>query len=113
MRPPPTLDALLVVAVFSRHDSALEWARQRLDAEFDRIALASEPFEFDHTSYYAGDMGTPLRKQLLAFHHLVPLGSLADHKVLTIAMENELRLTGEYPEARPVNIDPGLLTLGK
>src|SRR4051794_34893276 len=107
MRPPPTLDALLVVAVFSRHDAALQWARRRLEDAFDEIALAGEPFPFHHTAYYAPTMGEPLKKQLLAFEHLVPLDSLADHKRETIAMEAEAQRVGGFPDERPVNIDPG------
>src|SRR5262245_19055675 len=101
MRPPPTLDALLVVAVFSRQDTALDSARRRLSDDSDRIALASEPFDFHHTSYYSATMGRALRKQLLAFHHLVPLDSLPHHKTLTIQMEAELRQKGQFAEERP------------
>src|SRR5262245_36321282 len=113
MRPPPTLDALLVVAVFSRHDAALRWARERLAEAFGPIGLAGEPYSFHHTSYYASAMGPDLVKQLLAFRDLVPLDALAERKRAAITLESELNSRGEFPDERPVNIDPGLLTLGK
>src|SRR5947207_3222745 len=113
MRPPPTLDALLVVAVFSRHDGALRWARERLAQAFGVIGLAGEPYSFHHTSYYAKTMGPGLVKQLLAFRDLVPLDALAEKKRVAIRLEAELQSRREFPDERPVNIDPGVLTLGK
>src|SRR6266568_1351823 len=113
MRTPPTLDALLVVAVFSRHEASLRWARERLAEVFGPIGLAGEPYSFHHTSYYAKAMGAGLMKQLLAFRDLVPLEALAEKKRTAIALEAELKSRGEFADERPVNIDPGLLTLGK
>jgi hypothetical protein len=113
MRPPPTLDALLVVAIFSRHDAALAQARERLSEAFGPIGLAGDPYSFQHTSYYSPTMGPGLVKQLLAFRDLVPLDSLAQRKRKAIAIETELKSGGEFPDERPINIDPGLLTLGK
>jgi Domain of unknown function (DUF4416) len=113
MRPPPTLDALLVVAVFSRHNAALAWARKRLAEAFGPIGLAGEPYSFHHTSYYSPTMGPGLVKQLLAFRDPRPLDSLPEKKRTAIALEAELTSRGEFPDERPVNIDPGFLTLGK
>lgn len=113
MRPPTTIDALLVVASFSRHDEALDWARSRLIETFGPIGMTAEPYPFQHTAYYAPTMGGQLRKQLLAFETLVPLDGLAERKLQAIALETELQQTGRFPEERPINIDPGLLTLGK
>ena len=105
--------ALLVVAVFSRHDEAFAWAQTRLEALFGPVGLRSEPFVFDQTTYYEASMGRDLRKQFLAFERLVSPDRLADIKRQTNALENELAVTGVYSEARPVNLDPGLLVLGK
>ncbi len=113
MRPPPTLDALLVVAVFSRHEAAFEWAWRRLGEAFGPIGLVGEPYQFDHTSYYGPTMGRDLTKQLVAFRDLVPLDGLAERKRAAIALEAELKASGRFADERPVNIDPGLLTLGK
>jgi hypothetical protein len=105
--------ALLVVAVFSRHLEALAWARNRLEENFGPVALASEPFVFDQTRYYEASMGADLRKQFLTFANLVAPDRLAEIKLLTNVMEEELASAGRYPDARPVNLDPGLLVLGK
>jgi hypothetical protein len=108
--PPP---ALLVVAAFSRHETALAWARDRLAGAFGPVALSSPPLSFHHTTYYEASMGPGLRKQLLAFERLVPGEELAAIKLRTNEMEQELMATAIYAEPRPVNLDPGLLTLGK
>ncbi len=112
MRPPATLDALLVVAAFSRHAAALGWALRRLMEAFGPVAMACE-YPFNHTEYYAPTMGPNLVKKLLVFSKLVPLDSLAQHKRTAIALETELKENGQFSEERPLNLDPGLLTLGK
>jgi hypothetical protein len=104
---------LLVVAAFSRHDEALVWARDRLEALYGPLGIVSLPFHFHHTKYYAATMGTELRKQLLGFHNLVSPDALADIKLRTNAVEEELSRSRKFAEARPLNLDPGLLQLGK
>jgi hypothetical protein len=104
---------LLVVAAFSRHAAALAWARERLQEAFGPIAIAGPEFSFQHTTYYESTMGPGLRKQLVAFHNLVASDSLADIKLRSIQLERELADAGMFPEPRPLNLDPGLLQLGK
>ncbi len=111
LRPQPP--ALLLVAAFSRHDAALAWARQRLEREYGPVGLASPAFVFDQTTYYEKTMGAELRKQFFCFRDLVNPEILPDVKLRTNAMEQELAATESYPEPRPLNLDPGLLTLGK
>jgi hypothetical protein len=111
--PKPPAPALLVVAAFSRHLAALTWAQERLAACFGPVAWASLLFDFRQTRYYEAAMGSGLRKHFLVFHELVALDSLAGAKLRTNALERELAGGGSYPEARPLNLDPGLLTLGK
>ncbi len=105
--------ALLVAASFSRHDEALAWARDRLQQLFGPIALISTRISFHHTKYYESSMGPDLRKQLIAFEQLVSREQLAAIKLQTNDLERELAEKGIYAEPRPLNIDPGLLTLGK
>jgi hypothetical protein len=111
--PRSPVPALLVVAVFSRHEDAFGRAQARLERHFGPVGLAGEPFVFDQTTYYEASMGLGLRKRLLAFERLVVPDRLADIKRQTNALERELAGEGGYPEPRPVNLDPGLLVLGK
>jgi hypothetical protein len=105
--------ALLVVAAFSRHAVALTWAEKRLENEFGPVGLRAVPYAFTQTEYYKSAMGPGLTKQLLAFQKPVPAEALAPIKHRTNALEAELAAAGTYPEPRPLNLDPGLLSLGK
>lgn len=111
--PRPPEPVLLVIATFSRHAAALDWARQWLEALFGPIALVSPAFDFHQTRYYEPTMGADLRKQFLVFESLVPPDCLPRIKRRTNDLERELAESGAYPEMRPLNLDPGLMTLGK
>jgi hypothetical protein len=104
---------LLVVAAFSRHPEALAWARERLEKDFGPLARASPLFDFHQTSYYEATMGAGLKKQLLAFRELVRPEGLAGVKLHTNELERELASARAFPEPRPLNLDPGILSLGK
>jgi hypothetical protein len=104
---------LLIVAAFSRHGDALTWARERLEQLFGPVGLASPLFDFHQTRYYEPTMGPGLRKQLLAFEELVAADCLAPVKLATNHLEAELARSGVYAETRPLNLDPGVLSLGK
>ena len=111
--PRPAVPVLLVVAPFSRHPEALRWARERLEETYGPVALAGEPFPFNQTHYYEAAMGPDLRKQLVAFGDLVAPDCLPDVKLHTNDLERRIAAAGTYPEGRPLNLDPGLLALGK
>ncbi|HWG42119.1 MAG TPA: DUF4416 family protein [Gemmataceae bacterium] len=111
--PRSPVPALLIVAVFSRHADAFAWAQTRLETHYGPVGLRSEPFVFDQTTYYQASMGGDLRKQFLAFERLVLPDRLAEIKLQTNALEGELTGSGIYAELRPLNLDPGLLVLGK
>jgi hypothetical protein len=105
--------ALLVVAAFSRHEEAIRWARAKLEQIFGPIGLISPPYDFTQTTYYEASMGAGLRKQFFVFQDLVSGDCLPAAKLRTNDLEGELARAGNYAEPRPLNLDPGLLTLGK
>lgn len=109
-RPDPLL---LIVAVFSRHTAAFDWVRPRLEQTFGTVALTSLRFPFVQTSYYEASMGPGLMKELWAFQDLIAGECLAAVKIRTNALEAELAASGQFPDVRPLNLDPGLLSLGK
>lgn len=104
---------LLLVAVSTRYDEALAWSEQRLRDEYGAIRLASEAFDFTETDYYAETMGVGLKKQFFVFDTLVDPGSLPQIKRATNAMEAEYAAEQQHSESRPLNLDPGYLTLAK
>lgn len=110
---PASSHSLLVIACFSRHPEALAWAEEQLQPAYGPIALCSADYDFHHTRYYEAAMGPSLRKRLVVFEPLVEPDCLPAVKHATIALERQLAASGRFAEARPLNLDPGLLQLGK
>ena len=111
----PTLHspAILLLAAFSRYDEALQWAKQRAEAHWGAIELESQRFDFAETQYYDNTMGPGLKKVFFAFPRPFDPADLVDVKQLTNAWEDEYTALARHPEQRPLNLDPGYITLGK
>jgi len=116
--------ALLLLAAFSRHAAALDWAAKRAATEWGPIALASEPFHFAETDYYQSTMGRDLKKKFWVFERPMDPAQLAAIKRLTINWERDFTTMADCGEAvcensspitdtRPLNLDPGYLTTAK
>ncbi len=105
--------SLLVVVAFSRHVEALRWAQERLEQIHGPLAFCSVPFEFEQTRYYEASMGTELRRLFFVFNDLVESDCLPFCKRQSNAIEEELAESGRFAEERPLNLDPGILQLGK
>lgn len=104
---------LLLVAVSSRYDAALEWARGHIEQRHGSLALASEAFDFTETDYYTATMGDALKKQFVTCQQLIDPGQLAAIKRATNDWEAEYAAIGGHPESRPLNLDPGYITPAK
>ena len=108
----PTL-VLLLIAVSSRYDDALSWAEERAVREFGPLLLKSKAFEFTETDYYQATMGAELKKQFLTFQNLVDPGKISQIKRETNDWERACAAQLGRAEPRPLNLDPGYLTLAK
>jgi hypothetical protein len=111
LRPHPP--SMVLVAVITRHDEALAWARERAVERWGPVAEESPTFRFDETSYYDATMGTGLGKTFLTFAPGYDPGELAADKHLTNGWEAEYAALGRHAEPRPLNLDPGYLTAAK
>lgn len=109
----PHRPVLFLLAAFSRHDAALDWARTTAEAAWGSIALESERFEHRETNYYDQTMGTDLRKTFFAFERPFDPAELADRKLESNQWEAEYAALALHPEPRPLNLDPGYLTEAK
>ncbi|MSR31806.1 MAG: DUF4416 family protein [Gemmataceae bacterium] len=105
--------ALLAVAAFSQSLPLLAWAGERLQRYLGPVALQSPWWDFNQTAYYENEMGSDLKKGFFVFEELVDPGKLAEIKLLTNGIEGEAPAAGLSDQLRPLNLDPGLLTLGK
>ena len=109
----PHSPVLLLLAAFSRHGAALAWARDRAIRTWGPPALESPSFEFADTEYYQPTMGPGLRKVFLVFDRPFDPAEVAGVKLQTNHWEEEYARHGDHLEPRPLNLDPGYLTLGK
>lgn len=110
-KPPPP--AILMAAIFSHHRSALDWAIDKIAQCWGTIEMTSPPYEHSETGYYAAEMGDALVKQFVVVDGIWDPAELAEVKLEAIEWEKELASSMVYPQTRPINIDPGYLTLGK
>lgn len=111
--PAESAPVLLILAAISRHDAALDWAKERAESAWGPAALVSAAFEFSETDYYRDSMGPSLKKQFLAFEKFVGAERLAQFKLQTNQWEAEFAATAQHIEPRPLNLDPGYITLAK
>jgi hypothetical protein len=105
--------AMLLLAAFSRHEEALAWARQTCEAAWGPVALASPAFDFEETDYYRTSMGEGLKKQFLAFEKPFDPAELVELKLQTNQWEAQYAALRKSAESRPLNLDPGYITLAK
>jgi hypothetical protein len=104
---------LLLIAVISRHEAALCWARETAVQHLGPIVCESDAFDFTETDYYVATMGSNLKKQFLAFERRIDPSALADIKRQTNEWEAEYAAAAGHDEPRPLNLDPGYITLAK
>jgi hypothetical protein len=103
----------LLVAASSRYEEALAWGLREAEREFGAVAAVSDAFDFTETNYYAAEMGDALKKQFWAFAAPIDPGRLAAIKLTTNLWEAEYAGLQMHPEPRPLNLDPGYITLAK
>ena len=89
---------LLILAAFSRHGAALDWARQQAEAAWGPVALESERFRFDATDYYEASMGPGISKVFYAFERLIDPAELVSLKLQTNAWEADYAGMGGHVE---------------
>lgn len=99
------MPAKLIVGFFVKERALASGVAQELQARLGVIEMVSAWFDFDFTTYYAAEMGSPLSRRLVVFKPLVAQTQLATVKRATNALEQKYQVGGR----RRVNIDPGYL----
>lgn len=107
------METVLIVAIFSRMEEAFLWARQRIEDRWGSIRLESPRFDFDETSYYTEAMGSQLKKQFWLVNGLYDPMQLSEHKRESGLWEQEYAKLFPSEVVRPLNLDPGYVTLNK
>jgi hypothetical protein len=107
--------AKLICGLIGADPDLLARARGLLAKQVREIESVSDIWPFDTTDYYKDEMGVGLQRQFVSFAGLLTQPDrLAEIKRLTNDIEQRIAddvLDPEIP--RPVNLDPGYLTLSK
>jgi hypothetical protein len=99
----------LVIALLYRQGTELGPLVSELEGRLGSADFVGPELGFDWTDYYGPEMGTPLRRGFYSFGRLVDPAELADLKLWTNGIEERSSVDGK----RRVNLDPGLLSLGR
>lgn len=83
--------------------------REAVEAQFGPVDYESGEIPFTFTDYYSAEMGDGIRRVFLAVAELCDPSRLAEVKRETDRIETHFAVDGR----RQVNLDPGMLTLGR
>ncbi|MGD8882461.1 MAG: DUF4416 family protein [Desulfobacterales bacterium] len=97
--------AKLVIGVFASNKKIINNLALELSSQFGPVDLVSSWMDFDYTSYYETEMGSPLVRRVSAFKRLIEQGELAAIKIATNQIEQAYSSGGK----REANIDPGYM----
>lgn len=107
IRPPEA--AKLVVGILASDPALVSRVESEFVERFGRSDESTDLLPFRFTDYYAHEMGPNLVRKFLAFERLIDPAEIATIKRWTNAIES--RASG--PAKRPINLDPGYVTLSK
>jgi hypothetical protein len=80
--------------------------KEKLQHMFSPVDLEIGPLDFDFTTYYNREMGSPLYRRFISFEKLISPEELPGIKCLTNKIEIDTSINGN----RVVNLDPGYLS---
>jgi hypothetical protein len=99
----------LIMGVLISRPESLEGLLRRLERVWGRIDYQSQAVDFGFTHYYDEEMGPRIERLFVSFERLISPEILAAVKVQTNGIEDDFRDRGR----RTVNLDPGMLSLGR
>lgn len=112
--PRPAQPVKLIVGLLSGDVDLMRRARQLLSREYGPVDAESDFWLFDQTDYYEAEMGPGLQRWFLSFARLIRPEDLPAIKRHTNDIEARIAADCLLPDRqRPVNLDPGYLTLAK
>ncbi|MBF0432175.1 MAG: DUF4416 family protein [Fibrobacteria bacterium] len=99
----------LIIGLLGQNQEILEETRKHLAVLYGKEEEILSAIPFIWTNYYEQEIGTSPVRSFIAYENLIPRMSIVDIKRKTNELENKLCKKG----LRPVNIDPGYMTLGQ
>ena len=105
--------AKVVMGILAKDAQSVESVRATLRERFGEEDLNLPPFPFTFTNYYKEEIGeTPVRA-FFSYQTLVERTEIVDIKLWTNDLELSIAEAAGTPGLRPVNLDPGYMTLGQ
>jgi hypothetical protein len=106
-------EKLVIGVLLASEDRADGLVRERVETElesrFGPVDFRGPSLPFRWTKYYESEMGPDLTRFFVSFRDLVDPSSLAEIKIASNGLEERFAQAGR----RSVNLDPGLLSLGR
>lgn len=107
----PAKTAVFFISVLAANRQAHDLAAGELLRHFGEPSHLFGPRQFTSTSYYRDELGESPLKSFLGYSEHFQTELLPERKILTNGLEEELASRLRLPLPRPVNLDPGYLTL--
>lgn len=101
----------LIIAFIYKKEEIYDKTKKILLDKFGAVDFESDKIKFTYTDYYNKEMGPDLNRRFISFKKLIDPGELSLIKVAT--NEIELQFLYNNTNKRSINIDPGMLSLGK
>lgn len=99
----------LIMGILTSRPHRLPELEKELVREYGPIDYRSRQIPFTYTDYYSEEMGPGIQRLFLSFADLISPDRLAEIKLWSNRIEGMFAEEGQ----RKVNIDPGMLSLGK
>ncbi|WP_290741997.1 DUF4416 family protein [Fibrobacter sp. UBA4309] len=103
----------IIVGVLAKDSQSVEDVRETLRNRFGEEDLNLSPFPFTFTNYYVDEIGDVPVRAFFSYETLVERTEIVDIKLWTNDIELEIAEKNGTPGLRPVNLDPGYMTLGQ
>ncbi len=105
--------AILFVAMLATDHAALALAADAVERILGHAFIGMRTVPFARTSYYRDELGGDPVRAFLAFPGIFPQKKIAGIKLATNQLEMDLAKEVNAGLPRPVNLDPGFITLSK
>jgi len=106
----PVRPVKLFIGMLAGDDSLFDLAVEGCALEFGEPEKRGEVLRFDHTDYYADEMGPDLLRQFVTFQTLIDPERLPKIKRKTNDIEEAIAREVPSTASRPVNLDPGYVS---
>ncbi len=108
--PPPVR---LVMGFLARNPELIEQIRPRLGALYGEEDESLSAFPFRFTNYYRKEIGESPVRAFVTYKRLIPREEIVPIKLQTNELELSFAKEFGTENLRPVNLDPGYMTLGQ